>query len=571
MQQPEASTRARLPLFTSLRGYRHDWRNGDVIAGLTVWAVLVPEALAYATIAGVSPVVGLYAAPPALLYAAFGRSRHLITGPMAATAALSAAAVADLVTRSVGRSGPVSRLHRCAGPHHGGARAGSRTAAARVPRQLHLRAGAEGVHHRSRADDHDRAAPEAVRDREGEGNFFEQAWHFVANLGDTQWRTLAVGAGSLVLVLVLREVAPKVPGSLVAVILGVLLVQLFDLDAKGVDIVGDIDAGLPSIGLPDGVDFSDYLSTAGAAVGVMLVGFAESLGAGKTYASKFHYDIDPNRELIALGAANIGSGLSSGMVVNGSLSKTAVNGSAGAHTQLSGIVCAAMTVITLLFLTGLFEQLPEATLGAVVIAALIELVDFPALAELHRLYTRRLGRIYGHAARPDFIAAMAAMFGMLVFDTLPGLFIGIGVSFLLLLYRSSKPHIAELGEVPGAPGQYGDRERHPENQTPPGIVVRRVEGGLFFANADAVRRALLADAARPGTTAVILDGELVPFVDVTAARMLRELADSLESAGVRFALAHDVGQVRDVLDREAGPTAIPLYPTVQSAVEAIRG
>ena len=197
----------------------------------------------------------------------------------------------------------------------------------------------------------------------GEGNFFEQAWHFLANIGDTQWRTLAVGAGSLVLVLVLREVAPKVPGSLVAVILGVLVVQLFDLDAKGVDIVGDIDAGLPSIGLPDGVGFSDYLTTAGAAVGVMLVGFAESLGAGKTYASKFHYDIDANRELIGLGAANIGSGLSSGMVVNGSLSKTAVNGSAGARTQLSGLVCAALTVITLLFLTGLFEELPEATLG----------------------------------------------------------------------------------------------------------------------------------------------------------------------------------------------------------------
>ena len=158
-------------------------------------------------------------------------------------------------------------------------------------------------------------------------------------------------------------------------------------------------------------------------------------------------------------------------------------------------------MITLLFLTGLFEELPEATLGAVVIAALIELVDFPALAELYRLYTRRLGRIYGAAARPDFIAAVAAMFGVLVFDTLPGLFIGIAVSMLLLLYRSSKPHIAELGEVPGAPGQYGDRERHPENQTPPGMVVGRVEGGLFFANADAVRKSLLADAGRPGTDA----------------------------------------------------------------------
>jgi anti-anti-sigma factor len=302
----------------------------------------------------------------------------------------------------------------------------------------------------------------------------------------------------------------------------------------------------------------------------MLVGFAESLGAGKTYAVRNHYDIDVNRELLGLGAATIGSGLCSGMVVNGSLSKTAVNGAARARTQLSAIFCALMTVVTLLFLTGLFEELPEATLGAVVIAALIELVDFPALAELYRLYTRRLGKIYGPAARPDFIAALAAMFGVLVFDTLPGLFIGIAVSVLLLLYRSSKPHVAELGEVPGATGQYVDLDRHPENHTPPGVVIARVEGGLFFANADAIRNQLRAEASRPDTHVLILDAESVPFVDVTAARMLIELADTLQSMGVRFLIARDLGQVRDVLDREPGALAIPVYPTVQDAVEAAR-
>ena len=560
-----------LPLFTSLRGYQRDWLNGDVIAGLTVWAVLVPEALAYATIAGVSPVVGLYAAPPALvLYAAFGSSKHLITGPMAATAALSAAAVADLVTGGV--SGDPDDfaaftvvLALVTGILAFGAGLLRLGFVANFISEPVLKGFIIGLALTIMIGQ----LPKLFGIEKGEGNFFEQAWDFLANIGDTQWRTLVIGAGSLALVLVLREVAPKVPGSLVVVILGVVLVQLFDLDAKGVDIVGDIDAGLPSVGIPDGVGVSDYLTTAAAAVGVMLVGFAESLGAGKTYATKFHYDIDPNRELLGLGAANIGAGLSSGMVVNGSLSKTAVNGSAGSHTQLSGIVCAALTVITLLFLTGLFEELPEATLGAVVIAALIELVDFPALADLYHLYTRRLGRIYGHAARPDFIAAVAAMFGVLVFDTLPGLFIGIAVSLLLLLYRASKPHIAELGEVPGAPGQYGDRDRHPENLTAPGVVVARVEGGLFFANADAVRRALLTEASRPGTHAVVLDGETVPFVDVTAARMLRELADTLATSGVRFAIARDVGQVRDVLDQEAGSDVIPVYPTVQAAVDAM--
>jgi MFS superfamily sulfate permease-like transporter len=257
---------------------------------------------------------------------------------------------------------------------------------------------------------------------------------------------------------------------------------------------------------------ADYLALAPAAIGVMLVGFAEGLGAAKTYAVRHHYEVDANRELLGLGAANLGAGLSSGMVVNGSLSKTAVNGSAGACSQVSGLVVAALTVVTLLFLTGLFESLPEATLAAVVIAAVIELVDIPALVELYRVATRQLRGIYGVAARPDFLAALAALGGVLVFDTLPGLFIGVLVSLLLLLYRASRPHVAVLGQVPGAAvGQYGDVRRHPENRQLPGIVILRLEIGLFFANADAVRGAVRAHAFRDGIRAVVLDAETIPM------------------------------------------------------------
>jgi sulfate permease, SulP family len=562
-----------LPLFTSLRGYQRGWLNGDLVAGLTVWAVLVPESLAYATIAGVSPVVGLYAAPAALiLYAAFGSSKHVITGPMAATAALSAAAVADLV--SGGLSGDPDQI------------AAFTVALALMVGALALLAGLLRLGFLANFISEPvlkgfiiglaltimiGQVPKLFGVEKEDGNFFEQLWHFVTNVGDTQGRTLVVGLLSLALILVLREVAPRVPASLITVLFGIAVVQLFDLDDKGVVIVGHIDSGLPSFGLPDGLDLSDYLTTAGAAVGVMLVGFAESLGAGKTYATRHHYDIEPNRELVGLGAANLGAALSSGMVVNGSLSKTAVNGSSGAQTQLSGIVCAVMTVITLLFLTGLFEKLPEATLAAVVIAALVELVDLPALAELYHLYSRRLGQFYGLAARPDFIAAVAAMLGVLIFDTLPGLFIGIIVSLLLLLYWVSKPHVAELGAVPGAAGLFVDRDRHPESEPPPGVVIARVEGGLFFANADAVRNALRAEAARPGTRVVVLDGETMPFVDVTAVRMLVELTDTLDAAGVRFALAHDVGQVRDVIGLEAGAAAVPTYRSVEAALRALGG
>ncbi|HET9665139.1 MAG TPA: SulP family inorganic anion transporter, partial [Desertimonas sp.] len=301
----------------------------------------------------------------------------------------------------------------------------------------------------------------------------------------------------------------------------------------------------------------------------MLVGFAEGLGAAKTYAAREHYEIDANRELLGLGAANLGAGLGSGMTVNGSLSKTAVNGSAGAKSQMSGIVVAVLTVVTLLFLTGLFESLPEATLAAVVIAAVIELVDIRALRGFYALYTRRLGRIYGPAARPDFIAAVAAMLGVLIFDTLPGLVIGIIVSLMLLLYRSSKPHIAELGRVDtDGVAQYADRDRHPENHAVPGVPVLRVEAGLYFANADAVRTAIKSRAAEPGTRGVVLDAEAIAFVDITAVRMLDELADDLDRDGQQLVIAHDLGQVGDLLSATAD-TNLQVVPTIDEAISAI--
>lgn len=556
-------------MFPSLRGYRRRWLRSDLVAGLTVWAVLVPEALAYASIAGVSPVIGLYAAPPALvLYAAFGSSRHLVTGPMSATAALSAAAVAEvaagaddvaaltaalaIATGAVAALAGLLRLGFLAGfisePVIKGFIIGLALTiiVGQVPKLLGI-------------------------DKAGD-DFFEQLWNLVVNLGDTSMVALAVGAGSLAVVLACRRLVPAVPGSLAAVALGVMLVSLFDLDDHGLAIVGPIQSGLPSLGVPEGVSLDGYLALAGSAVGLMIVGFAEGLGAAKTYAARDHYEVDANRELLGLGTANLSAGLCQGMVVNGSLSKTAVNGSAGARTQLSGIVVAAMTVVTLLLLTGLFENLPEATLAAVVVAAVVELVDFRALVDLYRLSSSRLRAIYGVAARPDFIAAVAAMSGVLVFDILPGLFIGIGVSLLLLLYRASHPHLAELGRVPGTEDQYTDRDRHPDNEALPGLLLLRVEGALFFANADAVRRSIQARVAAPGLRAVILDAESVSSIDVTAVRMLGELTDQLEAGGVRLVIAGDLGQVRDVLRRQAVVGGLDrVYPSVQSAVDELSG
>jgi sulfate permease, SulP family len=553
-------------LLISVQGYRRSWLRADLLAGLTVWAVLVPESLAYATIAGVPPVVGLYAAVASLvLYALLGSSRHLVVGPMSATAALSAAIVAGfagggtaefvaftvalaIVTGVIGFLAGLLRLGFIASfisePVLKGFIVG--LALTIIVGQL----------------------PKLFGVEKEPGNFFEQAWGLIGNLGGTSLVTLVVGLVALAVIVLLRKVVPLVPGSLVVVLLGVLAVALFDLDDRGVAIVGPIEPGLPALGLPAGLGLDDYLALAGPAVGVLLVGFAEGLGAAKTYAARAGYDIDANRELLGLGAANIGAGLSSGMVVNGSLSKTAVNGSSGARTQVSGLTVAVLTMVTLLFLTGLFEQLPEAVLAAVVIVAVVELVDVAALRALYAVWSRRLGSIYGPAARADFAAAVATLLGVLVFDTLPGLFIGIAVSLVLLLYRASRPYVAVLARTPSAPGpgMWVDVARSPHGTPTPGVLVARVESGLFFANADHVRERLRALAAEHEARAVVLDAETVPFVDVTAAAMLRQLNADLERDGIRLLVARDVGQVRDVLAHTSGPS--PTYRTLDEGVAA---
>lgn len=549
-----------LPVFESLQGYRRAWIRPDVVAGLTVWAVMVPEALAYASIAGVPPVVGLYAAVPALvLYALAGSSRHLVVGPMSATAALSAAIITPLAGADAGRylalSTALAVATGIAGLLAGLIRLGFIAAFISEPVLKGFIVGLALTIIIGQV-------PKLFGVHKHEGNFFEQTWGLLGNLGDTQWRTLLIGLLSLAIVLGVKRWLPLVPGSLLAVVFGIVAVQLFGLDDKGVAIVGHIDAGLPALGLPGGVGFHDYLDLLGPAVGVLVIGFAEGLGAAKTYAAKSGYTIDANRELFGLGAANLGSGLASGMVVNGSLSKTAVNGGAGAKTQVSGLVVAALTVLTLLFLTGLFEKLPEATLAAVVIAAVIELVDIAALRRLYRVWSQLLGSIYGRAARADFLAAMAAMFGVLLFDTLPGLLIGVGVSVLLLVYRASQPHVAALAKQGSV---WVDTARHPELTARPDLLVLRVESGLFFANSGYVRdriESLCTDSTR----LVVLDAETSPSLDVTAAEMLLDLRNALAHQRIDFRIARSVAQFGDALgSAEAGDTPIGIYPTVAAA------
>ena len=308
-------------------------------------------------------------------------------------------------------------------------------------------------------------------------------------------------------------------------------VELFDLDDHGVDIVGTIDSGLPSLGLPD-VGAARLPATSAPARSASCSSASPRASARPRPTPRATTTRStPTASCSGSAAPNLAAGLSSGMVVNGSLSKTAVNASAGARTQLSGLVVAALTIVTLLFLTGLFETLPEATLAAVVIAALIELVDVPALVRLYRVYTRRLGRIYGVAARPDFIAAVAALLGVLVFDTLPGLFIGIArLAAAAALPRLAAPRRRARARA-GRPRPVRRHRAPPrERARPTGIVVLRVEGGLFFANADDVRAPRSRAHAARRRRAARSCSTPRPCRSSTSPRpqMLDELADDLQ-------------------------------------------
>jgi len=409
-------------LFPSLRGYRKGWLRNDLVSGLTVWAVLVPEALAYASIAGVSPVVGLYAAPAALIfYAAFGSSRQLVVGPGSATAALSAATIGDMVAPGSGAflaltttlaitTGVIALLA-------GLLRLGFLASFISEPVMKGFIVGLALTIIIGQVP--------GLLGMEGEsGGFFGEFWAVLTNLSSADGLTALIGILSLAFIFSVKRTSRTVPGSLIAALVAIVLVTTLNLQDHGVAIVGTIDPGLPDFGVPK-VPAGHWGDLMAGGFGMILIAFAEGLGAAKIFAAKEHERVDSNKELIGLGAASLGAGLSGGMSVNGGLSKSAVNVDSGAKSQMAGLFVAALTIVTILFLAGLFQNLPEASLAAIVIAAVIELVDFPALVKFFKAPGRSDRNRLGVAGRPDFIASLAAMLGVLIFDTLPGLVIGI--------------------------------------------------------------------------------------------------------------------------------------------------
>lgn len=549
-----------VPVTEWLPRYQRGWISGDILAALTVWALLVPEALAYAQIAGVPIQYGLYAAPLGLLaYAIFGGGRRLMVGPSSTVAIVSASVVAPLALNSsqdryialtialallVGIILVVAGISRLgfmakflAKPVLDGFIIGlAFTIAIGQAGKL------VGVHTTG-----DTALQKTV-------SIFRQ-------VGDWYWLPFVIGGLCILLLIVLDRYIPLVPGAIIVVVLTTLLAYLLNLGDHGLSLVGTTPAGFPSWMLT-GIGLEDIYHLLPGALAVALVGFAESIAVAKEDAIRHDYEIDANQEMIANGMANIGAGLFQGFAINGSLSKSAACEAAGGKTQLVSVMCAVLTLATMLFLAPLFKYLPEATLAAVVIHALLKYFNFHSLVRLYKV------------RKADFVLSAAALLGVLFFGIIPGILLGIVLSLALLIQRSSSPNSAVLGKQPDGV-RYADVTLNPTYETVPGLLIYRFDAPLVFPVAERFAGELrsLVKGTEPKVRAVIIDFEVVSDMDTTAADQFIDLCKSFEDSGVHLMLARVHAPVRDFMQKDGLVDLVGadnIHPRVASAVEAFK-
>jgi len=539
--RPPSIAQRLLPVLSWLSGYRRDWLLPDVLAGLAVWAVMVPEGMAYAGIVGVPPIMGLYTiVPPLIAYALLGTSRLLVVGPDTATGLISALTVGSLAVQGTAEFNTLtSTLAILIGAFFllfGVLRMG--WVAAFIPTPV-MRGFIEGLVCVTIIGQ----VPHLLGIAGATGNFFTKLWFALQHLPDAALAPVLTGSLSLLAMLALRDLAPRVPAALVVAAAATILVGLLGGAAAGVSVVGDLPSGLPHVVLPS-LDLVKLKDLAPGALAIVLVGYAEALAGAKAAAMQGGGDIDPNQELIAHGPANILSGLFGGFLVVGSLSKTSVAMAAGARTQLANLVAAVFCFFTLVLLTPLFRGMPHPALAAIVIAAMLHLSKPGYLRDL--------------LARSPWEFAIAAMViaGELTLGVLHGIVLGVALSLLMLIYRTSHPQGAVLGQLPGTEA-YRDIRRHPEALTFPGLLIWRAGGDLFFASVGHLDEGLKATlaATRPPARHVLLDADSVNFVDTSGCDALRNSIEQLQNQGITFAFARLRDEVRDRM-RRAGIEAV---------------
>jgi sulfate permease, SulP family len=386
----------------------------------------------------------------------------------------------------------------------------------------------------------------------GEGNFFPRLWDLLGDLGDVHAATLAVGAGSVAVLLVGRRVVPAVPSSLLVLVLSIAVSALFDLGAHGVDVVGDIPDALPDLALPH-VGAGDLVDLVAPAFGVLIVS-AEAIGVARALAVEHGYRVDPNRDLVALGGSNLLAGLSSGFVQSGGASQTAAADGAGGRSQLSSVIAGGLVLLTGAFLAPLFEDLPQATLGAIVVVAVS---GFLKVAELRRFAAVR---------RSAIVFASLALAGVLGLGVLQGLVVTAGLSLVYVVLRLSRPSVGVLGRDPTG-GTWGRADRHDGWAAPPGVLVVRSDGPLFYTNATSVKERTLALAATatPRPQVVVLDLSASTELDLQTADTLAELAVQLRRDGIELRLAQVRAPGLGVLERAGLTRTVRVDATLDAA------
>ncbi|MDD4378114.1 MAG: SulP family inorganic anion transporter [Eubacteriales bacterium] len=524
-----------LPITEWARNYNKDWLRPDIIAGITVGAFLIPESIAYVSLANLPPEVGLYSAMIAVLvYVIFGTSRQLSVGPLSTLSILVGSTLGSLMIPNASQYAMIASLVAViAGflailswvlrlgfivkfiskPVLTGFLAG--IALFIASGQIAKLFGISG----------------------GSGTFFQRIYFFLTHIDQTNIPTLAVGVGGILFLYLATKKFPKLPNTLFLVLGSIVLITATNLTSLGVKVVGHIPQGLPSLVIPDPslIDVNILITLAAT---VFLISYMEGYLFAAEYAAKNKYKIDKNQELLALGASNIAVGLFQGLPVAGALSRTAINNDSGAKTQLAGGVSGLVILLVLVFLTGIFTNLPETILAAIVIFIIKGLVDIPHLRNIYNF------------SKIEFIIAIITLLFVLFFGALEGIVIGVILSVVGLIKKMYNPHIAVLGKMPGK-DQFLDIKRRPEAEIIPEVLIVRVDGSQIFLNTEDIKNNILnlIDHEYKDTKLFILDFEATSFIDHSGTEMLEDLYDELKQRGIKLKAANMYGPLRDSLQK----------------------
>ncbi|MCT9108622.1 sulfate permease [Streptomyces mirabilis] len=544
------------PGLAVLAGYHRSWLRGDLLAGVTVAAYLVPQVMAYAGLAGLPPVAGLWAILPALLlYTLLGSSRLLSVGPESTTALMTATVVGPLAVGAPDRYAALAAgLAVVVGAMFLVAWVARLGFLADLLSRPILVGYLTGVALIIIVDQ----LPKLTGVRTSGSEFFPQLLSFVRNLGEAHPATVIFSVAAIAFLFAVARFFPGVPGPLLALVLGTAAVAVFGLEDHGIAVIGPVPAGLPRPGLPTPGDLPQLVLPA---LGVLLVGYTDVILTARAFAARGD-ELDPNQELLALGGANLGAGVLHGFPVSSSASRTALAHSAGGRSQAYSLVAGAVVLAVLLFLSPLLAHTPSTVLGALVVYAGVRMMD---LAGFRRLAAFR---------RRELLLALGCLAGVLALDILYGVLVAVGLSVVELLTRVARPHDAVEGLVPGLAGMH-DVDDYPQARTVPGLLVYRYDSPLFFANAeDFKRRALAAVDRHEGPVDwFVLNTEAIVEVDITALDAVDALRQELEQRHIVFALARVKQDLRDDLDAFGLTEAIGtdrILPTLPTALAAYR-